>query len=95
MKNIILACGSGIATSTAVAVKVKDLLDANGYDGQYQITTCAIAEAPSKSQSADLIIATTVKPDGIACPFISGIPFLTGMGRPQVEQQILDFMKED
>ena len=95
MKNIILACGSGIATSTAVAAKIKDLLNANGYEGEFKITTCAIAEAPSKSQTADLIIATTVKPDGIECPFISGIPFLTGMGRAQAEQQILDFMKNN
>ena len=95
MKNIILACGSGIATSTAVAAKIKDLLDSNGYDGEFKITTCAISEAPSKSQTADLIIATTVKPDGIECPFISGIPFLTGMGRAQAEQQILDFMKNN
>ena len=38
MKNIILACGSGIATSTAVAAKIKDLLDSNGYDGEFKIT---------------------------------------------------------
>ena len=30
MKKIVVACGSGIATSTVVAAKVKDLLDSNG-----------------------------------------------------------------
>ena len=92
MKHIILACGPGIATSTAVAAKVGDLLNDNGFAGAYSITTCSIAAAVEKSQDADLIIATTVKPDGIACPFISGIPFLTGMGRAAAEQQVLDFM---
>ena len=29
--RIIVACGSGVATSTAVAKKISDLLDANGY----------------------------------------------------------------
>jgi PTS system galactitol-specific IIB component len=94
MKNIILACGSGIATSTAVAAKVKDLLDSNGFDGQYKITQCAIAEAVGKSADADLLIATTVKPDGIQCPYIAGVPFLTGIGRADAEKQILDFMAE-
>ncbi|CRH62348.1 PTS sugar transporter subunit IIB [Fannyhessea vaginae] len=93
MKNIILACGSGIATSTAVAAKIKDLLDSNGLEGTFNITTCSIAEAVDKSKDADLIIATTVKPAGIECPFISGIPFLTGMGRAAAEQQVIDFMK--
>lgn len=38
MKKIVVACGSGIATSTAVEAKVKDLLDNNGLSGQYTIT---------------------------------------------------------
>lgn len=94
MKNIILACGSGVATSTAVAAKVKDLLDSNGYSGAYHIDQCSISDAVAKSQGADLVIATTVKPDGLGCPFISGIPFLTGMGKANAEQEILDFMKK-
>jgi PTS system galactitol-specific IIB component len=94
MTSIILACGSGIATSTAVAAKVRDLLDANGYAGEYKITQCAIAEAASKSASADLLIATTVKPSGLKCPYIAGVPFLTGIGRAAAEQQVLDFMKQ-
>lgn len=94
MVNILLACGSGIATSTAVAAKIKDLLDDNGYKGKFNVTTCSIADAVGKSASADLIIATTVKPSGIKCPFISGIPFLTGMGRTAAEKQVLDFMAQ-
>ena len=65
MKKIVLACGSGIATSTAVAQKVTDLLNKNGYEGQFNIVQCAIAEAKSQCEGADLLIATTV---AAACP---------------------------
>ena len=92
MKKIVLACGSGIATSTAVAQKVTDLLNANGYEGGYEIVQCAIAEAKDACEGADLLIATTVAPDGIACPYVSGVPFLTGVGRPAAEEQILEIM---
>ncbi len=92
MTNIILACGSGVATSTAVANKIKELLDANGYGGTYTLKQCSIAEAVPASQSADLVIATTVKPDGLSCEFISGLPFLTGIQRQAAEQAVLDFM---
>lgn len=92
MKTIIVACGSGVATSTAVVAKITDLLDSHGYNGEYQLQQCSIAEAVAKSKGADLLIATTAKPQGIECPFISGIPFLTGIGKAGVEQQILDFM---
>lgn len=94
MKKIVVACGSGIATSTAVEAKVKDLLDNNGLSGQYTITKCAIGEAPSKCADADLLVATTAAPAGISCPYVSGVPFLTTIGKAAAEQQILEVLKK-
>ena len=42
MKKIVVACGSGVATSTAVNSKIKDLLDSNGLAGTYHIVQCDI-----------------------------------------------------
>ena len=56
MKNILLACGSGIATSTVVHKKIADILDENGFQGQYKITQCKVSEAPAKSASYDFLI---------------------------------------
>lgn len=92
MKKIVLACGSGIATSTAVAQKVSTLLDDNGYKGQYHIVQCAIAEAANQCADAELLISTTVAPAGISCKFVSGLPFLTGMGLADAQKQILDII---
>ena len=94
MKTIVLACGSGIATSTAVAKKVADLLDANGYQNQYKIVQCAIAEtrATCEKRHAVVLIATTVKPEGLPCPFVNGVPFLTSVGRSACEQKVLEIM---
>lgn len=94
MKKIVLACGSGIATSTAVAQKVSALLNDHGYEGQYKIVQCAIAEAKDACADADLLVATTVAPSGLACPYVSGVPFLTGVGKPAAEQQILAVMAQ-
>ena len=55
MKNILLACGSGIATSTVVHKKIADILDENGFQGQYKITQCKVSEAPAKSASYDFL----------------------------------------
>lgn len=92
MKKIVLACGSGIATSTAVAQKVSALLNDNGYEGQYEIVQCAISEAKDACADADLLIATTVAPNGLVCPYVSGVPFLTGVGRPAAEKEVLDII---
>lgn len=79
MKKIVLACGAGAATSTLVAQKVATMLDANGYAGKYEIVQCAISEAKDAcDEGADLLIATTVAPEGLTCPYVSGVPFMTG-----------------
>ena len=57
MKNILLACGSGIATSTAVNGKISKILDENGYKA-IQITQCKISEAPNKASNYDFLIST-------------------------------------
>lgn len=75
MKKILVACGAGIATSTAVITKIKNLLDQNGYQNQYTIKQCKISETPSLSDNADFLIATTAKPSNLNCDFISGVPF--------------------
>ena len=41
-----------------------------------------------------LLIATTVAPAGITCEYISGIPFLTGMGIADAQKKILDIMAQ-
>ena len=92
MKTIILSCGTGIATSAAVSKKISDLLDANGYAGAYEIVQCPINEAKRRSESADLLIATTAEPAGLACPYVNGVPFLTSVGRAEAEQRVLDVM---
>lgn len=94
MKRILLACGAGVCTSTAARVKVEKILDDNGYKGQYKIEQCKIAEVASKSGDFDFVIATTMKPDGVKCPFVSGVCFLTGIGLDKTTKEILELMKK-
>lgn len=94
MKNILLACGSGIATSTAAAAKLSKVLDENGFKGQYKIVQCKAAEVVSKSSSFDLCVATTVVSGDIKCPFVLGICFLTGVGMQAAVDKILEILRK-
>ena len=80
MKKVVVACGSGIATSTAVEAKVKDLLDSNGLAGTYHIVKCSIGEAIGQCADADILIATPEAPASLTGPYVRGGPFLTPMG---------------
>jgi galactitol PTS system EIIB component len=93
MKKILLACGTGICTSTAVNAKLQRILDEKGLKGQYQITQCKIAEVPMKSADFDLCIATTQVSGEIKCPFIMGIAFLTGMGLDPIIEKVLAILE--
>lgn len=92
MKKIVIACGAGAATSTLVAQKIADLLDSNDYAGKYEIEQCAISEAKDNCDDADLLIATTIAPEGLKCAYVSGVPFMTGIGLPAARQAVLDEM---
>ena len=54
MKRIIIACGSGVATSTVANQKVSAYLDEHGYSGKYQIEQCQVSELAEKGKSAGI-----------------------------------------
>jgi len=93
MKKILLACGTGIVTSTAVNMKLTKILNDRGYAKQYSITQCKVVEAASKSGDYDFIVATTLPPPGLKCPYVSGIPFLTGMNVEPTILRIIELLE--
>ena len=80
-------CGTAIATSTMVAMKVEDMLKKNGINAE--VRRCMTSEAKTASKDVDLIVATTQVPD-VEVPVIDGIPFITGIGVEAIEQEIVD-----
>jgi PTS system galactitol-specific IIB component len=84
-KWVLGACGTGIATSTVVASKIKDLLKERGIEAD--VVQCKAAEAPRLAEGYDLIVATTqVGYDG-PVPVVRTVSFLTGINMgPDVDK---------
>lgn len=79
MKRIIVACGSGVATSQTVASKVESMCE----DEQLNVTVEAVDIKSLENIIDQCDIYVSIVPTGIkdwGKPTISGIPFLTGMG---------------
>lgn len=89
MKKILLCCGSGIATSTAAASRLKDKLEDRGFKGQFTTTQCKVNEVASKAADFDLIISTAVVSQSFGKPLVQGIPFLTGIGLDKTIDDII------
>ena len=86
MKRVLIICGTGIATSTVVASKVREHLQQAGIAAvvdQGKVMDLVRGEA-----NADLIVATTDIPASVKIPVVRAIALLTGFGEEAVYQEI-------
>lgn len=90
-KRIIVACGGAIATSTVAANRIRELLKANGINGEVKQTR--ITELDAEKDGADLIVTTAKVKKDYGVPTIHGVAFISGIGIDKLEQQILDALK--
>lgn len=80
--TIIVSCGTAIATSTHVAIKIKELLTERGL--KVNTIQCRVPEVPDYADQADLVVSTAQVPYDLDIPVIDGIPFLSGIGIKEV-----------
>ena len=91
--KIVVACGTAIATSTHVAMKITELLEERGL--KIHTIQCRVQEVPMLAPDADLVVATAQVPYDIDVPVVNGIPFLTGIGVKEVMDQIEKLLKTE
>lgn len=91
MKRIIISCGSGIATSTMAAVAVKNILESLSKD--MEIIKCSVQEIQGYIDGAVLIVSTAQVPFETNIPVVSGVPFLTGVGKEKTIEEITNILK--
>lgn len=90
--RILVACGSGIATSTVIANRVKDLCTDHGYS--VKVEQRKITEVEGLAPDYDLIVSSTRVPDTVKTPSVFAINYLTGMNADATDQEVLDLMKK-
>ncbi|WP_314061677.1 PTS sugar transporter subunit IIB [uncultured Vagococcus sp.] len=93
-KRLVVACGSGVATSTTIAEKIKGLFEKDRVN-------CQIEAVDYKSILSELprtdIYVYIAQPDAeviaeaerLGVDVFPGVPFLTGMGMEEVYQEIV------
>lgn len=88
----IIACGSGIATSTMARTKLEKGFEKRNIP--IEIYQCKIGELEgmAKTHKPDFVIHTVVLPKGLNfdCPTFSGVPFLTGVGLSKLFDDIIN-----
>ncbi|RLI39451.1 PTS galactitol transporter subunit IIB [Candidatus Bathyarchaeota archaeon] len=93
-KNILVACGTAIATATIVAGKLKDFLKNHNIDAN--VIQCRFTEIDYYVKTlgrVDLIVTTAGFPERRDIPIVNGVPFISGIGREALEKKILEILK--
>lgn len=85
-KRVLIICGTGVATSTVVATKVREHCAAAGLD--VEVSQGKVMDLLSGAHGVDLIVATTQVPDSVSVPVVAGLPFLTGIGAEDAMAEI-------
>ena len=92
MKTVVVCCGAGMATSSILEGKIKDLLKRNGIEARVLKSTITQLPGVMSSNSVDLII-----PSGMyqleGAQVVSGMPYLTGIGVEKTEQAIVEALE--
>jgi PTS system galactitol-specific IIB component len=94
IKNIIVACGSGVATSNIAAEKLKDLLRDRNI--RAEVRAVDIKSLEMEARHADLLVTITpyaTRDQELGIKVLSGIPLLTGVGVDQLMEQIVELNK--
>jgi PTS system galactitol-specific IIB component len=89
--KVLIVCGSGIATSTMVAVKVKEMLAEHGI-------VADIKQAATNTYKIDVknydLIVSTAKLIDPPIPMVIGISYIMGRNIEETNQQILKIISE-
>lgn len=91
-KVILVACGTGIATSTVVAKRVEELIETHHLNAR--IIQCKMLEVPGYEDDADLLVTTTIASRNYKIPIIKAINYLTNINTQKIDQAIIDALKE-
>ena len=91
-KTVLVVCGSGIATSTAVVCELKERLAERGV--QADIRQCDVFSVKSQLHGVNVIAYTCALKEDFGIPKVSAVALLTGIGADAVVDQIAAALKD-
>ncbi len=92
LKRVIVACGSGVATSQTVASKVGSLLEDRGIMADVEAVDIKSLDLFIKTCDVYISITPTSTME-FKVPVVSGIPFLTGVGIDEALEEVIKALK--
>lgn len=90
--KILVACGSGVATSTIAQEEVKKIAQEAGVP--VKILKGTIAEVPAKQVEVDLVLTTANYRKPLEKPHMSVFGLVSGVGAAKVRAELAELLKK-
>ncbi|SEH87410.1 PTS system, galactitol-specific IIB component [Halobacillus karajensis] len=91
-KQVLVACGAGIATSTIVSGAIEEMAKDKNLD--LDLVQIKIAEVGGYEDTADLLVTTAMTQKEYPFPVINARSFLTGIGTDTTKKEILTALQK-
>lgn len=91
-KIILVACGSGVATSETAAYKVRKIAEERKWDVEVRVVDFRKLKSVA-SQAHVLVHIAPNDPTDYGIPKVNGVPFLTGFGLDKVVGELEAIIK--
>ena len=92
--SILICCASSVATSTIIASTVRQILADKNLDVSVAQSSFAEMEAKAELIKPCLIMVTGSVPPVKDIPMLVAMPFLTGIGKEAVVEQMLAIVRK-
>ena len=90
MKTVLIVCGSGIATSTAVLYDLKAKLEQRGMKANFK--QCDVFSVRNNLDDVAVIAYTCTLKGDYGVPMVNAVPLLTGIGVDAVIDKIAGYL---
>lgn len=84
--HIVVACGSGVATSTLAAQDITAVAKEYGVD--YTLTKSSMVQLPTTSKNADIVLTTNNYKGDLNKPHMSVMGFVTGINKAKLRKEL-------
>lgn len=85
--SILVACGSGVATSTIAAKEIEGVCRSINLTN-YKITKCSMTELPNIADDYDVILSTNNYKGQLNKPYMNVIGFISGINKAKLKENL-------
>ena len=90
--RVLVACGSGIATSAIAVKEVKEACEKANVP--VTVSKCTIMEMVSKAPGVDVIFVTNNYKGTLSIPVMNVTGFITGIGKQKTVEKVQNLIRE-